>query len=84
MLCVKGKKKVFELEIYLENIQIFLVIFGFVMVVVMIVVGVVMFGGLLFQVGQCWGSVMDGVLCLVGLFVDMIEVIGLEYVLVVV
>ncbi|MEC7291229.1 MAG: cell division protein FtsQ/DivIB [Pseudomonadota bacterium] len=76
----KGKKKAPEPEIYLENTQISSVIFGLVMVVAMIVAGAAMLGGSLSQVGQRWGSAMDGASRSVGLSVDTIEVIGLEHV----
>jgi cell division protein FtsQ len=76
----KGKKKAPEPEIYLERTQISSVIFGLVMVVAMIVAGAAMLGGSLSQMGQRWGSAMDGVSRSVGLSVDTVEVIGLEHV----
>ena len=76
----KGKKKATEPEIYLEHTQISSVIFGMVMVVAMIVAGAALLGGSLSQVGQRWGSAMDGVSRSVGLSVDTVEVIGLEHV----
>ena len=76
----KGKKKAPEPEIYLERTQISSVIFGLVMVVAMIVAGAAMLGGSLSQMGQRWGSAMDGVSRAIGLSVDTVEVIGLEHV----
>ena len=76
----KGKKKVQEAEVYLEPTQISSVIFGLVMVVAIIVAGAAMLGGSLSQVGQRWGSAMDGASRSVGLSVDTVEVIGLEHI----
>ncbi len=76
----KSKKKAPEPEIYLERTQISSVIFGLVMVVAMIVAGAAMLGGSLGQMGQRWGSAMDGASRSVGLSVDTVEVIGLEHV----
>ena len=76
----KSKKKTAEPEVYLERTQISSVVFGLVMVVAMIVAGAAMLGGSLSQVGQRWGSAMDGVSRSVGLSVDTVEVIGLEHV----
>lgn len=76
----KSKKKAPEPEIYLERTQISSVVFGLVMVVAMIVAGAAMLGGSLSQMGQRWGSAMDGVSRSVGLSVDTVEVIGLEHV----
>jgi len=76
----KGKKKDPEPEIYLERTQASSVIFGLVMVVAMIVAGAAMLGGSLSQMGQRWGSAMDGASRSVGLSVDTVEIIGLEHV----
>ena len=50
------------------------------MVVAMIVAGAAMLGGSLSQMGQRWGSAMDGASRSIGLSVDTVEVIGLEHV----
>lgn len=76
----KGKKKAPEPELYLERTQISSVIFGLVMVVAMIVAGAALLGGSLSQVGQRWGSAMDGASRSIGLSVGTVEVIGLEHV----
>ncbi|MCR9224294.1 MAG: cell division protein FtsQ/DivIB [Hyphomonas sp.] len=76
----KSKKKAPEPEVYLERTQISSVVFGLVMVVAMIVAGAAMLGGSLSQMGQRWGSAMDGASRSVGLSVDTVEVIGLEHV----
>lgn len=76
----KGKKAAPEADIVLERTQISSVIFGLVMVVALIVAGAAMLGGSLSQVGQRWGSAMDGASRSIGLSVDTVEVIGLEHV----
>lgn len=76
----KSKKKAPEPEIYLERTQISSVVFGLVMVVAMIVAGAAMLGGSLSQMGQRWGSAMDGASRSIGLSVETVEVIGLEHV----
>ena len=76
----KSKKKNPEPEIYLERTQVSSVIFGLIMVVAMIVAGAAMLGGSLSQMGQRWGSAMDGASRSIGLSVDTVEVIGLEHV----
>ena len=76
----KGKKSAPEPDIVLERTQISSVIFGLVMVVALIVAGAAMLGGSLSQVGQRFGSAMDGASRSVGLSVDTVEVIGLEHV----
>lgn len=76
----KGKKTEPPAEIAVERTQISSVVFGLVMVVAMIVAGAAMLGGSLSQMGQRWGSAMDGVSRSVGLSVDTVEVIGLEHV----
>jgi cell division protein FtsQ len=76
----KGKKAEPQADIVIERTQISSVVFGLVMVVAMIVAGAAMLGGSLSQMGQRWGSAMDGVSRSVGLSVDTVEVIGLEHV----
>lgn len=76
----KGKKSEPAADIVLERTQISSVIFGLVMVVALIVAGAAMLGGSLSQVGQRWGSAMDGASRSIGVSVDTVEVIGLEHV----
>lgn len=77
---VKGKKPAPQPEVYTEPSQISSVIFGLVMVVAIIVAGAALLGGSLSQMGQRWGSAMDGTSRAMGLSVETVEIIGLEHV----